>query len=101
MAWRRVVQTDVYRHTVHAPFTNGAMEYGFVRKFLDPFFMLTGTGYIPKRPWFAEQPPQVYASLAVPTSWIGGYPAGSPQWQAELFNSDYTPATGDYTTSYD
>lgn len=88
--WHRVVSPDFYTHTVHQPFTNGAQEYGFVRKFLDPLFMLTGTGYIPRQVWMCEQSPQVYASLAVPPSWIGGVPAGSPQWQTQLFNSDFS-----------
>lgn len=97
-AWHKVVQPDFYAHTVHEPFTNGAMEYGFVKKFVDPLFMLTGTGYIPRQVWMVEQPPQVYANLSVPPTWIGGVPAGSPLWQSELLNADYTPATGDYTT---
>lgn len=100
-AWHKVVNPDFYTHTVHEPFTNGAMEYGFVRKFADPLLMLTATGYIPAHAWTVEQPPQVYASLAVPPSWVGGVTAGSPQWQTELFNADLTQATGDYTTSYD
>lgn len=90
MSWRRKVRPDFYAHTVHEPFTNGAQEYGFVRKFLNPIDMLTGTGYIPSFKWRVEQHPQVYASLAVPPSWIGGVPAGSPQWQTQLFNQDFT-----------
>lgn len=100
-AWHRKVQTDFYQHTVHEPFTNGAMEYGFVKRFYDPLLMLTGTGYIPSFVWMAEQHPQVYANLAVPASWIGGVPGGAPQWSTELFNADYSQASGDYTSTYD
>lgn len=105
-AWHKVVKPDFYAHTVHEPFTNGAMEYGFVRRFADPLLLLTGTGYIPAQIWSAEQTPQVYANLAVPHVWVGGVPGGSPQWQTELYNNDAgngtaTRAVGDYVTSYD
>jgi len=105
-AGHKVVRPDFYAHTVHQPFTNGAMEYGFVPKFANPLLLLTGTGYIPSQVWNVEQPPQVYASLAVPASWIGAVPGGSPQWQTELYNGTLqagtdTPAQNDYTSTYD
>jgi hypothetical protein len=92
-AGHKIVQTDFYMHTVHPPFTNGAMEYGFIKRFVDPLSLHTGTGYIPSIAWMVEQPPQVYASLAVPPTWIGGVPAGAPQWQSGLLNQDYSPAS--------
>lgn len=94
-AWHRTVQADFYQHTVHEPFTNGAMEYGFVRKFADPLLLLTGTGYIPGFVWTAEQPPQVYAQLSIPPVGIGSFAGGSPAWHTQLFNPDFTPVTSD------
>ena len=105
-AGHKVVRPDFYAHTVHEPFTNGAMEFGFVRRFADPLLLLTGTGYIPSQIWMVEQPPQVYANLAVPPVWVGGVPAGSPEWWRQLYNNDAangtaTHAANDYTSTYD
>ena len=95
-AWHKVVQPDFYTHTVHEPFTNGAMEYGFVRKFADPLLLLTGTGYIPRQYWMVEQTPQVYANLAIPPVGVGHtYPVPTAIRFTELLNPDYTPVTSD------
>lgn len=91
-AWHKVVKPDFYQHTLHPPFTNGAMEFGFIKRFVDPFFIHTGTGYIPAQAWMIEQPPQVYASLAVPNVYVGAVTAGAPIWQSPLLNQDLSVA---------
>lgn len=74
--FKRKHNSGVYDHTVSAPFTNGAEAFGFLPKFRNPLFLVTGTGYVPQAEIQSLQRPQVYADLNAPINGLGGLQAG-------------------------
>jgi hypothetical protein len=85
---KRTITPDLYTHYPGENFTNGAEEFAFVQRFQNPMYLITGTGYQPRRTINPLSAPQVYANQQAMVNGLGGIQTGQ-LFFAPLTDSNY------------